>query len=99
MLYCGSRRERTDQGFPTVTLIAVEGPAGCGKTCRLVEALGERLAESPLGRATGPGVDLHARRSAAAERAAAGGIRTRRSLRVCHDRQVRLAPPSAMAIT
>jgi superfamily I DNA/RNA helicase len=31
-----------------VTLFAVEGPAGCGKTCRLMEALGERLAESPL---------------------------------------------------
>jgi superfamily I DNA/RNA helicase len=31
-----------------VTLFAVEGPAGCGKTCRLVEVLGERLAESPL---------------------------------------------------
>jgi hypothetical protein len=31
-----------------VTLFAVEGAAGCGKTFRLMEVLGERLAVSPL---------------------------------------------------
>jgi superfamily I DNA/RNA helicase len=32
-----------------MTLFAVEGAAGCGKTVRLIEALGENLAAVPLG--------------------------------------------------
>ena len=30
-----------------MTLFAVEGAAGCGKTCRLMEALGEALGATP----------------------------------------------------
>ena len=34
--------------FPTMTLFEVEGAAGCGKTFRLMEALGEALGATPL---------------------------------------------------
>ena len=69
--------------FPTMTLFAVEGVAGSGKTVRLMEILGETLAvSSASGGPTRAGAHIHARREAPAQPEAAPRPQPRRSLRM-----------------
>ena len=49
MVYCCIGRERAGANFPTMTVFAVEGVAGSGKTFRLIENLSQTLADNPLG--------------------------------------------------